>query len=384
MDSRLLWLALGAFAGSVESALVVAVMPAIAAETGVTIAEAGLLVFVYSIAYGFGTPILASILGGVDRRRVVAGAELLFGIAVIAVGSLPGFVAILIARTALAIGAGTFTSTAQSTAVAIAAPGQRGRAVSTVVMGGTIAVAFGAPLAALVANLYGWRVAYVGLGLIAVLASVIMWWRLPHDLHGDQRTLRERLSVIGVKGVPMTLLSSGLIVLATFMLMIYLAPITTDAVGLDSSRMPIVLFAYGIGALLGNYGCGWLVDRLGARSTMSLVIVALILLLAALPLVPMAPYASREPVFLAYILCFGALTWGFFPGQLLRLASLAPASVPLVASLNLTASNVGGAVASLSGGVALQEWGLVGIGCGGAAIAVLALVITLMVREPAA
>ena len=56
MDSRLLWLALGAFAGSVESALVVAVMPAVALETGVSISEAGLVVFVYSIAYGFGTP----------------------------------------------------------------------------------------------------------------------------------------------------------------------------------------------------------------------------------------------------------------------------------------------------------------------------------------
>jgi predicted MFS family arabinose efflux permease len=384
MDSRLLWLALGAFAGSVESALVVAVMPAVAAETGVTIAEAGLLVFVYSIAYGFGTPVMASILGGVDRRRVVAGAELVFGLAVIAFGFLPGFIAILLARTVLACGAGTFTSTAQSTAVAIAAPGQRGRAVSTVVMGGTIAVAFGAPLAALVANIYGWRVAYVGLGLIAVLASATMWWRLPHDLHGDRQTLRQRLSVITVKGVPMTLLSSGLIVLATFMLMIYLAPVTTDAIGLDQSRMPIVLFAYGLGALVGNYGCGWLVDRLGPRRTMTIIIVALVLLLAALPLVPMAPPGSREPVFLAYILCFGALTWGFFPGQLLRLAALAPGSVPLVASLNLTASNVGGAVASLSGGVALQQWGLVGIGCGGAAIALLALAVTLLVRSPSA
>ena len=33
-------------------------------------------------------------------------------------------------------------------------------------MGGSIAVALGAPLGALVAELYGWRVAYVGLGLM--------------------------------------------------------------------------------------------------------------------------------------------------------------------------------------------------------------------------
>ena len=61
MDSRLLWLALGAFAGSVESSLIVSVLPSIAAETGVTLAQAGYLIFGYSVAYGIGTPVLGNI-----------------------------------------------------------------------------------------------------------------------------------------------------------------------------------------------------------------------------------------------------------------------------------------------------------------------------------
>lgn len=382
MDSRLLWLALGAFAGSVESALVVAVMPAVAAETGVSISEAGLVVFAYSIAYGFGTPLLATLLGGVDRRSVVAGAELAFGLGTILFGLLPGFLAILMARTALAFGAGLFTSTAQSTAVALAEPGKRGKAVSTVVLGGTIAVAFGAPLAALAAELYGWRTAYVGLGLIAVTASAIMWWRLPDNLHGDKRSLRERISVLGERGVPMALLTSGLGVLATFMLMIYLAPVTTDGIGLASSVMPMVLFAYGIGALAGNHIAGAVTDAFGPRRTMALFLVALIVLLAALPLVAMVPMELREPAFLAYIFLFGGLTWGFFPAQLLRLAALAPKSVPLAASINLTAANIGGAIAALIGGFAFEQAGLFGVGVGGAMIAVLALITTNLVPDP--
>jgi predicted MFS family arabinose efflux permease len=382
MDSRLLWLALGAFAGSVESALVVAVMPAVALETGVSISEAGLVVFVYSIAYGFGTPLLSTLFGGVDRRRVVAGAEFAFGCGCILFGLLPGFIAILMARTALAFGAGLFTSTAQSTAVALAQPGKRGKAVSTIGLGGTIAVAFGAPLAALVAQLYGWRIAYVGLGLIAVTAAAIMWWRLPHNLHGDPRTLRERVAVLGERGVPMTLLTSALVTLATFILMIYLAPIATTGVGLASTVMPMLLFAYGIGALVGNYTAGWTVDRLGARRTMVVFITALVLLMAALPLVAATPVAIREGAFLAYIVVFGGLTWGFFPAQLLRLAMLAPKSVSLAASLNLTAGNIGGALAALIGGFAFERFGTLGIGLGGASIAVLALIVSLLVPDP--
>lgn len=382
MDSRLLWLALGAFAGSVESALVVAVMPAVAAETGVTVSQAGLVVFFYSIAYGFGTPLLSTLFGGVDRRRVVAGAEFAFGCGTILFGLLPGFIAILAARTALAFGAGLFTSTAQSTAVALAEPGKRGKAVSTVGLGGTIAVAFGAPLAALVAGIYGWRIAYVGLGLIAVTAAAIMWFRLPHDLHGDPRTLRERIAVLGERGVPVTLLTSGLVTLATFILMIYLAPIATTGLGLAGTAIPMVLFAYGIGALVGNYMAGWTVDRLGTRLTMIVFIVALVVLMASLPLVATTPPATREGAFLAYILIFGGLTWGFFPAQLLRLAMLAPKSVPLAASLNLTAGNLGGALAALVGGFAFERFGLLGIGVGGALIAVVALGTSLMVPDP--
>ena len=204
MDARLLWLALGAFAGSVESSLIVVVMPDVAAEVGVSVAEAGWLIFVYSLAYGIGTPILATLFGHVDRRTVVAGAEFLFGTMALLFGLLPGYLLLLGARTFLATGAGMFTSTAQSTAVEFAAPGKRGSAISTVVMGGSIAVALGAPLAALVANTLGWRVAYVGLGAIAILAAVTMWLRLPGNIYGDSRTLRERLSVLKVPGVPMT------------------------------------------------------------------------------------------------------------------------------------------------------------------------------------
>jgi predicted MFS family arabinose efflux permease len=67
---------------------------------------------------------------------------------------------------------------------------------------------------------------------------------------------------------------------------------------------------------------------------------------------------------------------------LLRLALLAPNSVPLAASLNLTAGNVGGAVAALVGGFAFEAGGLMGVGFGGAAVAILALGTALLVPRP--
>lgn len=375
MDVRLLWLALGAFAGSVESSLIVSVLPAIAAETGVSLAQAGYLIFGYSIAYGIGTPLLSTLFGHLDRRTVVAGAELLFGLMCLLLGVLPGFLLLVLARTFMALGAGLFTSTAQSTAVALAAPGKRGSAISTVVMGGSIAVAVGVPASALVAEFLGWRVAYLGLGVLAIIASATMWLKLPGDIHGDPRTIRERLSVLKVPGMPLTLLTSGVMVMASFTFFNYLAPVTTDLLGLDRVLLPLVMFAFGLGAVFGNLFGGRLADRIGGRQTMLVIGGLMVVLLAAVPLVAMLPRPAILPVFLIHMLLYGVVSWGFFPPQLHRLAALAPAAVPLSASLNLTSMNIGGALSALVGGLVLENLGIAWLGPIGAVLAVASLVI---------
>jgi len=375
MDVRLLWLALGAFAGSVESSLVVVVMPEVAHEVGVSVADAGWLIFVYSLAYGIGTPIFATLFGHVDRRTVVAGAEFLFGTMALLFGLLPGYVLLLGARTFLAIGAGMFTSTAQATAVKLAAPGKRGSAISTVVMGGSIAVALGAPLAALVANAFGWRVAYVGLGAVAVLAAVTMWLRLPGDIHGDRRTLRERLSVLKVRGVPLVLLSAGLAVMGSFIFFSFLAPVTTDLLGIDRALMPVVLLAFGCGAMVGNHVGGRLADRYGGKQTGLVLGGVMVVLLLALPLLSLLPAPLVFPAYFVLMAAYGAVAWGFMPPQLHRLAALSAASVQLSAALNLTAMNIGGALSAVVGGTVLQHLGVAWLGPVGALVSVLALVV---------
>lgn len=366
MDARLLWLALGAFAGSVESTVVVGFLPAIADETGVTVAQAGLMVFGYSIAYGIGTPLLSTLFGKLDRRSVVVLAEFVFGCAALMIGLLPGFLALVLARTSLALGAGLFTSTAQSTAVALAAPGQRGKAISTVVMGGSLAVAFGAPLGALVGQTFGWRVTYIAIGLLAIAVAATMYRRLPGTIPGDVRSLRERLSVVKLPGVPITLAASFFGSLSMFLLLTYLAPVATDFVGLDPKLIPALMLAFGLGAICGNVLGGRMSDRIGARQTMLVISGLTTGLLLILPLLPGLAGPALLPVFFGHVALFGAVTWAFFPPQLLRLAALAPQSMILTASLNLTAMNIGGAAAALLGGYAFEHFGPASIGwCGG-------------------
>ena len=78
MDRRLIWLAIGAFATSTVAFVFAGLLPLIADGVGTTVPKAGLLMTAFSLSYAIGTPILATVTGSVDRRRVIAFALAFF------------------------------------------------------------------------------------------------------------------------------------------------------------------------------------------------------------------------------------------------------------------------------------------------------------------
>ena len=170
-NERLFWLAVGAFATSTMAFVFAGLLPLIAAATGVTMAEAGRLVTVYALSYAIGTPVLATLAGAADRRRVLVAALLLFLAGVAAAGTSRSFLGLGLAQVAMGAAAGLFAATAQATAVTLAGIEHRARAVSAVVGGTTFAVAVGAPVGALVGTLFGWRATFVFVGLLAALCA---------------------------------------------------------------------------------------------------------------------------------------------------------------------------------------------------------------------
>src|SRR5215470_13429288 len=168
MDSRLLWLATGAFATSMMAFVFAGLLPLISASAHISISEAGHLVMAYSLAYAIGTPILATATGTADRKLVIAGALLLFLAGNITAAASNSFTMLTAAQVVMGAAAGLYASTAQATAVMLSGLEHRAKAVATVVGGTTIAVALGAPLGSLIGNIAGWRFTFLFVGLVAV------------------------------------------------------------------------------------------------------------------------------------------------------------------------------------------------------------------------
>ncbi|TIX96877.1 MAG: MFS transporter, partial [Mesorhizobium sp.] len=71
MDKRLIWLALGSFTIATEGFVISSLLPDIAADAAISVPLAGTLITAFALAYALGTPILATLTGEWDRRRVI-------------------------------------------------------------------------------------------------------------------------------------------------------------------------------------------------------------------------------------------------------------------------------------------------------------------------
>ncbi len=383
MDLRLIWLALGAFAIGAEGFVISTLLPSISAETGVTIAQAGYLVLAYALAYAVSAPLLATLTGTIARRYVLVGAALVFAAGAVGASLAGGYWPLLGARVVMAAMAGLYAATAQATAVSMATPATRGRAVAVVVGGTSLAVALGAPIGGVIAGLVGWRGTYLFIAALGIAAAVLIGTLLPGTLRGEHRSLRERLAVLSLPGVVPALLTTFLFMVGPFATFIYLAPLTTTAIGLDKAWLPAVMFAFGIGAAIGNTLGGQLADRVGPTRTIMAGALLGAGFLVLLSIVPHADPALRAPLFMALMVPWGIVTWTFLPAQVSRLVSLAGGAAPLVLSLNGSALYLGTAGGALLGAQVLTHGTALDLGWVSALTPLAAFALLALRRNPA-
>lgn len=253
--------------------------------------------------------------------------------------------------------------------------------MAVVMTGGTLAVAVGAPLFALISVHSGWRIGYGLVAMLAVSSGILLWFRLPSGLVGERRTITERLAVLRARGVPAVLLIGLLFGVGAFLPNIYIAVVSIDAMGMGHGALPLALLAMGVGAVVGGLAAGQMIDRLGAYRTFLWFAVTTTALLLLIPVLPVLPAVLIAPLWLVELALLGMVAWSLFAALVNILASLAPREVPLVISLNLSAGSLGGAIAAYFGGLAIERFGATSIGLLGAAFTLAALGLALLNRD---
>jgi predicted MFS family arabinose efflux permease len=375
----LILFAAGAFAVGTSAYVVSGVLPDVSADLGVTIAAAGQLATAFALAYAFGAPVLATLLGRWERRNVLTAALLVAGAGNLASALAPTYPLLLGGRVLTALGAAAFTPAATHAATLLAAPERRGRAVAGVFTGITLSLVVGVPAGTLLAAPLGFRGVFAVVALLCLLGAVAVRVALPPVPPPPPVGLRARLAVAAD---PKVLTILGILVLGLLSVLTvytYVAPLLAETAGITGVLLSLLLLGYGVGALLGNDLGGRLTDRFGSRRPLLVALPVLTLVLATLP------FTARSTAGAAVALAL--LGAGFVVSSPIqtRLIELAPASSALVLALNASATYLGAGLSGVVGGLVVQGLGVLALPWAAAAFSVgaLALLAVALRQEPA-
>jgi predicted MFS family arabinose efflux permease len=310
----------------------------------VSVAVGGQLISVAAFVMAIGAPLLAAAVAGWDRRRLLTLALLWYGAGHALSALMPHFAALLPVRAATVLGAAVFTPQAAAAISVMAPPAERGRAITFIFIGWSLASVVGMPLSSFIAETLGWAWAFALVAALSVMAAIGVWHTLPDGIRPAALSLaawRSTLThplLMGI--VAVTALSAA----GQFTLFSYFAPYFRQVLGADAGAVSLLFLWFGAFGLIGNVILQRAVDRFGAARCVTLTLGLMAVSLLAWPL------ALGMPMMAALITPWALGCFSSNSAQQARLGHAAPLLAPALMALNTSAMYLGQAVGAAGGG----------------------------------
>lgn len=370
-------LTLGGFAIGTSEFASMGLMPNMVASLGVTEPQVGHLISAYALGVVVGAPLLAIIGAGWKRKTLLLALMGFYALGNLASALGPDYGSLLVFRFIAGLPHGAYFGVAALTAVAISPPDKRGRAVSLVMLGLTLAILIGNPLATWLGQVVDWRWIYAAVALIAVITALLLMVWLPAGVDGAKAKPLDELRAFNRLPVWQALGIGAIGFAGMFSVFSYLAPTMLEVTRVPAAWIPLGLAGFGVGGVIGNFAGGWLFDRMKLRGAWVVLAWAIVVLL----LFPVM--AHSLPTILLATVAIG-LMGALGPILQSHLMDVAGEAQTLAAASHHAAFNTANALGPWLGGMAITAgYGWTSTGYVGAAMAVAGLLIYLSARRTA-
>lgn len=308
----------------------------------ISVATAGQLISAGGLLMCLAAPLMAAVVAGWDRRRLLTLSLLWYGTLHLACSVAPSFAALLPLRVLAMISPAIFTPQAAACVGLLVAPEHRGRAITFVFLGWSVASVLGMPIGAYVGGTLGWSSAFALVGLLSLGSALWVWRTMPDGVRPPALSLAAWRDTLGSRALMLCILVTVLSSAGQFVLMAYLAPYFKQKMDITPGELSLMWF--GAFGFIGNVMMARNVDRIGPSravmaGTCSMALTLLLwplgtsLMLAALVAVPWA------------LGCFSANS-----AQQAPLVGIAPSLASGSIALNSSAMYAGQAIGAAGGG----------------------------------
>ncbi|MEU8323743.1 MFS transporter [Nonomuraea sp. NPDC048881] len=349
MPLALLALAVAGFAVGTSEFAIMGLLPQVATGVGVSIPAAGVLISGYAVGVIVGAPLLTAVSARLPRRTtlLIVAALLTAGSVLSAVAS--GYGLLMAARVVAGVPQGALFGVGSVVAAELVPPERRGRAMSIMFGGFTLANVAGVPLVTWLGQAAGWRatfwaIAALGVSSLAGIAALVPGRLRP----GGEAGLRSELSTLRRPQVWLAMAVTTAGFGGVFASFTYVAPMMTQVAGFSSGSMTALLVVFGLGMGAGNLLSGHFAGR---RLMPSLYV-----FLAGLTVVLSLFVVTAHSRILAACTLFLLGLFGFatVPALQMRILDKAAGAPTLASALNLSAFNVANALGAFLGGLMIS------------------------------
>lgn len=294
------------FAHHLCTGLLVPLLPLIRISLGLEYFQSGLLVSSFSLAYGFGGPLMAWFADRVSPRLLIAAGLIGISGSAMAISVCQSYAQVAAFLALMGMLGASYHAPASSLLSSMLSSKERGRSLGLHIVGGTSAFLVTPVLAGTIATLAGWNWAFLLLGLPALFAAIALAILLREPeaaaLKAGRDQTKERASLIELARA-----LGGIVIVAVLLQVIgsafstYLPLFLADAHGVDPALAGILGgLAIGTGAI-GAPIAGALSDRVGRRP------VILASLAATGPLIYLVAVVGYGPMLIGIMALYGIL-----------------------------------------------------------------------------
>ncbi|MFD6510655.1 MFS transporter [Bacillus sp. NPDC060175] len=351
MNKGVFILALATFVAGTVELVIAGILGMIAQDLNVSVGAVGQLISIFSLVFAFGSPILIALTSKIERRKLLIISMMIFFLGnILSIFSI-NFAMLLIARIILAASCSIVVVVSITLAASTVAPNLRGRAIGLIFMGLSASLVFGVPLGTLVGDNFGWRMTFVLVAALSILATLGIIKFLPKVPAQPTVPLLKQLSTLKNPKIITIQLISVLELTGHFTVYTYFTPLLQDTMGLSANMISLVLLVFGVAGITGGWIGGWSSDKFGGAKTIPS---ALILFAISLFLLPIAT-GSLVTLFID-VLFWGALVWTLSPAVQSFLVQASPDSSDIQLGLNTSFLHLGVALGSGMGGVLVNNY----------------------------
>lgn len=310
----------------------------------VPVATVGQLISVGALLICLGAPLFASLVAGWDRRRLLALSMLWYALLHMVCAAMPTFGSLFFVRVLAMISPAVFTPQAAACVGLLVAADQRGKAITMVFLGWSVASVLGMPIAAWIGGTLGWRCTFIAIGVLGLISTAWVWRAMPNGIKPPVLSWSDWQRVLSSKALMLCVAVTALYSAGQFVLFAYFAPYFKTTLALSPTQLSLLFAWFGLFGFIGNLWMSNSIDRIGAPKAVFLAISGMAVSFLLWPIgntvmlaaVTMVPWALG---------CFSSNS-----AQQSRLVALGPILASASISLNTSAMYVGQAVGAASGG----------------------------------